>query len=486
MDMDTEGSSDDRPIGTEGGEATPDHRPIETKGGEAAGEAERPRRALSAPVAPLQRVGSVDVLRGFALLGILVMNIYAFAMPWSAYWNPFAGGGQGSLDRGTWWFTHLVFEMKFMTLFSMLFGAGLALMAQRAEAKGGRFGGIYYRRLLWLLLIGMVHAYLMWFGDILVWYALCGLILYPLRRVRPRFLIPIGAVLICVVVPSGLFFGYTILPEWKRSALEAEAARDAGEELTEEQETAIELWAQQSAGAHPDPEDLEEEVAVYKEGSWGDQVVFRAPLVLQMQIGALIFFGFWRIAGLMLIGMGLLKLGVFSAARSLAFYAWCCVIGYGVGLPVVYWGAVKMVDSRWDVFYMNQGGMFPNYFASIAVAFGHLGLVMLVCRSGVLSALTSRLAAVGRMALTNYLSHTIIATTIFYSWGFGLFDDFGRFALMGFVLAIWIFQLVVSPIWLRHFRFGPAEWLWRSLTYWRRQPMALASGDPVTPTGASS
>ena len=138
------------------------------------------------PVSASQRYFSVDVLRGFALLGILAMNIVGFGWPGAAYGNPLRGGGFDGLDRVVWFFNHLFFEGKMMTIFSMLFGAGLVLMDQRAEQRGATIRGVYYRRVLWLLVIGLIHSYLIWSGDILVLYAECGLFLYFFRNLRPR------------------------------------------------------------------------------------------------------------------------------------------------------------------------------------------------------------------------------------------------------------------------------------------------------------
>ena len=121
---------------------------------------------------------------------------------------------------------------------------------------------------------------------------------------------------------------------------------------------------------------------------------------------------------------------------------------------------------------MMHGGIFYNSFGSLVVALGHVGMMMLVVQSGAITWLTNRLAAVGRMALTNYLTHSIVCTTLFYGYGFGLFGTINRTGLAAIVLIIWVTQLLISPIWLRHFRFGPAEWLWRSLTYWKLQPMS--------------
>jgi uncharacterized protein len=180
----------------------------------------------------------------------------------------------------------------------------------------------------------------------------------------------------------------------------------------------------------------------------------------------------WSVAmGRMLIGMGLMKLGVFSAMRSRRFYLWMVAIGYGIGLPLIAFDGWELIRHRFSTSYEMHGGVLYNYFGGLVVALGHVGMLMLIVQSGVLASLTRRLAAVGRMALSNYLTHSIVCTTLFYGYGFGLFGDINRTGLAAIVLIIWVTQLLLSPIWLRHFRFGPAEWLWRSLTYWKLQPM---------------
>ncbi len=130
-----------------------------------------------------------------------------------------------------------------------------------------------------------------------------------------------------------------------------------------------------------------------------------------------------------------------------------------------------MIRHRFSTDYVLHGGVFYNVFGSLVVALGHVGLIMLIVQSGAIGWLTTRLAAVRRMALSNYLSDSIVCTTLFYGYGFGLFEHINRTGLAAIVLTIWIMQLLASPIWLKYFRYGPAEWLWRSLTYWRLQPM---------------
>jgi uncharacterized protein len=188
---------------------------------------------------------------------------------------------------------------------------------------------------------------------------------------------------------------------------------------------------------------------------------------------------FWRALGLMLIGMALMKLDVFAAARSTRFYGWMLLIGLGVGLPIVIFGAFEQIAHAFDPVYQMLAGAHYNYAGSVLVSLGYVGLVMLVVKGGAMRGLTSRLGAVGRMALTNYLAQTLICTSIFFGWGLGYFARVERKWLPLCVVGVWLLQLLWSPWWLARFRFGPAEWLWRSLTYGHRQPFsrsALSAG----------
>jgi uncharacterized protein len=426
------------------------------------------------PVAAPERLAAVDVLRGVALLGILVMNIYAFALPSAAYFNPLVWGGDRGADIWTWIVTHLLFDQKMMTIFSMLFGAGLVLLDQRSAARGAKLGGVYYRRVLVLLAFGLLHAYLLWYGDILYNYAVCGLLLYLFRRVRPRWLIAVGAGLIVAAALSYTAMGgfFTLA---RQSAGEAAAARAAGRTPTEFQQEMEKTWPEIEAEFNPSPAELQRQIQVHR-GPWSGIFVDRLKLVLQIQIFMTLMYLTWRLGGIMLVGMALMKLDVFSARRYPAFYRRLMLVGYGLGFPLVGLGMWDLFRTRFDFVHEFLVGGHYNEVGSLLVALGHVGLIMRLYQAGVWSALQARLAAVGRMALTNYLAQTVIATTIFYGYGFGLFGAVTRFPLMGFVVAIWAVQLWYSPLWLKHFRFGPAEWLWRWLTYGRRPSMRLDAG----------
>jgi uncharacterized protein len=411
--------------------------------------------AAATPPAPLPlerpRIESIDVLRGFALLGILIVNIQSFSMIEAAYFNPTAYGDLTGANYAVWLATHLLADQKMMTIFSMLFGAGIVLMASGREATGRSPAAAHYRRMLVLLGFGMLHAYLIWYGDILVSYALCGLVAYPFRRARPGVLLTVGLVLVGVASAIWILSGLS-MRHWPADAVE-QLANDMA----------------------PPPQSVQQELAIYR-GGWMRQMEHRVPASLYFQTFVFLMWGLWRALGLMLIGMGLFKLGVFSAQRTTRFYATLVAAGLFVGLPVVLLGVRRNFDSGWDPGYTTFFGAQYNYWASILVSLGWVGVVMLVCRAGQRwAAVTGPLAAVGRLAFTNYLLQSILCTLIFYGHGLGLFGRVSRVGQLGVVLGVWALQLALSPLWLRHFRMGPAEWLWRCLTYLEPPPMRRAA-----------
>ncbi len=401
------------------------------------------------PVAQTARIASIDVLRGFAVLGILVMNIQSFSMIGAAYLNPTAYGDLTGANYLVWLLSHVLTDRKFMTLFSMLFGAGIVLMTSRREAGGGRTAGVHYRRMGLLLLVGLLHAYLLWYGDILHAYALCGFIVYLFRRWRPRTLILVGLLSIAFASALAVFFDWSI-QYWPPESLE----------------DMMKSWA-------PSDAVIAKEVTAYR-GGWVEQLPHRALIAVFFQTLIFLVDNGWRAGGLMLVGMGLYKLEVFSAKRSTATYVWMAIVGFVVGVPVILYGVRYNFAAQWGFESCFYGGRQFNYWGSLFVASGWVGIVMLVCKAGVAPRLTGVLAATGRMAFTNYLLQTVICTTIFYGHGFGLFGKVERLEQILIVLAVWVVLLVLSPVWLRYFRFGPAEWLWRCLTYLKVQPMRRA------------
>ncbi|WP_435007844.1 DUF418 domain-containing protein [Tundrisphaera lichenicola] len=428
------------------------------------------------PVEGRERVKSVDVIRGVALMGILAMNIVGFGWPMSVYSIPIMAPDHDWADMALWGFNHLIFDTKMMTLFSMLFGAGLVLMTDRAEARGARMRGVYYRRVFWLLVIGLIHSYLIWDGDVLVLYASCGLVLYPVRKWSAKRLIIVGTCLNLLLVPLLLGFRFGGVPFMRATAERVEAKQKAHQKPAWWEEKVHEGWKEMSKSEMPKREDFLKQIAIYRGHYWG-MVKDRAQSLIWGQTLGFVFGGWFFAGGRMLIGMGLMKLGVFSAERSRRAYLTMMVVGYGIGLPLMAFDAIHEASNGFflgrQLWHALDGWPLLTIYGSLPVVFGHIGLVMLICQAGALPWLTRRLAAAGRMALSCYLFDSIACTTLFYGYGFDLFGTLHRPLLYAVVLIIWTAQLLVCPLWLEWFRFGPAEWLWRSLTYWKPQPMRI-------------
>ena len=421
------------------------------------------------PVTAAERLVSLDALRGVAVIGILVMNVYAFAMPLAAYYNPLIMGGTDALNMGVWFFTHVFFDQKFMSIFSMLYGAGLVMMMDRAEARGATFAPVFFRRSAWLVVLGLLHAYFIWFGDILFHYALMGMAVFLLRKALPVTLIIVA----CAMLPVALLFNFAgsfYIEELQGDVAGIQQRQEQGATLNTNEQRKMEEWQTVRPVFAPSDEDIAADVAAYR-GSYVDALVQRAPFVAFMQINLTLVFVVWRVGGLMLLGMALMKLGILSGQRSTRFYRTMALVGYGAGLPLVILSALLLEAQRFDPLYVSRFGGIPNYFGSILVAFGHIAAVMLLARSGALRAIVDRFAAAGRMALSNYLAQSVVMTTLFYGYGLGLYADVPRVWQQVLVVALVGLQLLVSDWWLKHFRFGPVEWLWRSLTYGQRQPM---------------
>jgi uncharacterized protein len=398
------------------------------------------------PTKPSQRISALDALRGFAILGILVMNVQSFSMIFAAYQNPSAFGDLTGLNKWVWIFSHVFFDLKLMAMFAMMFGAGIILITSSAERKGASPAKLHYRRNFWLLIFGLLHAYLFWSGDILATYAVCGFIVYIFRKWSPKWLAVMGCLLF--TIPSVIFLmGQASLPN-----IPADQLHDM------------------TVSWQPTPEMVADEVSAFQ-GGWLAQMEYRVADSLEMHTFIFLVYMGWRICGLMLIGMALFKWGVLTAARSRQFYTRMILFGFLLGFPLVVMGVMQNFAHSWEFSYSMFAGSQYNYWGSLFVSFGYIGLVMLISKWARASSVVNRFAAVGRMALTNYFLQTLICTTIFYGHGMGWFGQVERAGQVWVLLAVWGFQLIVSPIWLNHFRFGPFEWLWRSLTYWQWQPL---------------
>ncbi len=416
------------------------------------------------PVAEAQRVESLDVLRGFALLGILPLNILGFGLHSAAYFNPTVGLDESirSLELGVWAFVDVFFEGAMRCLFSMLFGAGVVLFATGARAKSG---WLHYRRTFWLLMFGLFDAYiLLWNGDILILYAVAGALLYLVRNWRPRNLLILAAVILGLTTLL-MAAGRWSMSQGEKAAAEVAAATDP-DSLSEQTRGFANAWNGFVADNNPSPEKYDEQIR-QRNGSYASAFSWNAKYTTQQLLAAAPLFLLWDAVGMMLIGMAFFKLDLLQGGRSRQFLTRFMIVGFFVGMAVNVFEVTTALRSGFGVLELFSP-MKPTYqLGRLGMACGYLGLVALIVKLGTLPSVRTRLAPVGRMALTNYLMHSAIALVVFSGAGFGLVGQLSRWQLVLVVLAIWTLQLIVSPWWLQRYRFGPLEWLWRALTYWQ-------------------
>jgi uncharacterized protein len=412
--------------------------------------------STSAPLAPTERVPLMDVLRGFALLGILLMNIEAFVGPLVTA----LGGIDPTLSGPDLWADAAIFILvqgKFYTMFSLLFGAGFAMILMRAEQRGDGGGWLYLRRTLVLLGIGLVHALFIWSGDILTVYAMFAFVLLLFFRRTPQSRLPKWGIAL-YLLPMLLIFLFAAGYAATRSDPVAAAEFDRG--LVEQAEHMATLeQAQRQA---------------YGEGSWAEANAQRR-VDLAWMMGMLPIFG-PLLLGIFLIGAWLLRCGALLRPHEhLGLFRGLRNAGLLVGLPLVLWSVWVMPTAdhgRMD--FTIAAATAASLTASLLLSLAYVSIIALALQLPQWRDRLLLLAPAGRMALTNYLMQSIICVAIFYSYGLGFFDQLPRFWQVPFVLLLYAAQVAFSHWWLARFRFGPAEWLWRSLTYLRLQPMRAA------------
>lgn len=434
-----------------------------------------PAEPRAAPVSETQRLRLVDALRGVALLGILLMNIPGFAMP-----NYFSESFRSDPSNVNFWVSgiiHVLFEGKMRALFGMIFGAGVVLFVMKKEQTGKSVTGLFYRRMMWLVLFGLIHAHLiLWMGDILYLYGICGMLVYLLRNVNPKYLVL--AVPLVAVFDFGMNTAFYQYARAKRIAyVDAKAASDAGAILSDAQDKAIEDWRDLEKTFIPNREEAEENTRKMKSDyPTVAKYVRKQSLIMETIVLPIII---WDSIALMLLGLALYRWGFISGQWSNRAYWKVILIGYGVGLPLVIYSQYHsylnspnreaILQRLVEVPIPWTGLIYP--FQRILLVMAHVSTIVLLYKSGFAKGLFRRLEAVGQMAFTNYIMHSVVCSLVFFGYGLNYYGELQFYQLYFVVLAIWILQLIVSPLWLRYFLFGPLEWLWRSLTYWRWQPM---------------
>lgn len=391
-----------------------------------------------------ERIQSLDVLRGLAILGILAVNAPFFAGPWQGAINPTLPPMHVTPETlWAWFIPHVFFEAKFITLFSLLFGVSLFLVGgERSDAEKG---ANLRRRLAWMVLFGVIHGALIWFGDILLVYALTGFLVLFARSWSPRMLLIVGAVIYAVVMGAVVGFGL-LLP------------------LAPPEQLAL----QQDIAWSPSQDFIARQIADYQAGGLSSTI---SNFAVWLNFAPVEIIGTVpRVAGLMMIGLALYKWG-FMSAQAPAWLYWTFAAIGAAALAVIFRQAQINAALNFDFLHMQSRGTIPNQLLCIFVTLGYASLVLLTVKANALTFITGPLAAAGRMAFSNYIAQSLIMTTIFYGGrGLAQYGEWDRAQIITIVPAIWLLQLAWSPLWLRYFEMGPLEWIWRRLTYARPVP----------------
>ncbi|MCK5134997.1 MAG: DUF418 domain-containing protein [Bacteroidales bacterium] len=417
------------------------------------------------PVRAQERINSVDVLRGVALLGILLMNVVSLSLPDPAYWDPSGHGGDSGWNLRIFFINNLLIEGTMRGIFSMLFGAGVILFTAVKEEKGGglEIANAWYRRTIWLILFGIIHAYFLIFpGEVLFYYGIVGLFLFPVRKVPPARLVLFSAFLIMVLVLIKIADYHDVKRIYEETIV-AEEMLAGGEEITADQYESMNTWYYKLASYKPDAASRERVISSMRSGYF-PAFKTMAPYVRFMQTEYFYRNGFLDALSMMLLGMALFRWRIFHGEKKYRFYGLMVLLGYGIGIPVNWYETTTYIQSQFDLityFRLNQ----TYDLGRLTLTMGHVGLIMICIKLNFLKVLKRAIAAVGRMALTNYVMHSFIATIVFIA--FRQYGQWQRYELYYLVAGIWLFQLIFSPLWLKYFRFGPLEWIWRRLTYGR-------------------
>lgn len=393
-----------------------------------------------------ERIALLDIVRGLAVLGILLMNIRLFSEPHAAYFNPLAGNDHTGLDRLWWQFQSVFADQKFMAIFSMLFGASTAIICDGLVRRGDPVLLTYAKRIFGLFLIGLVHAYLLWSGDILVPYAMTSFIPFLFRNVRWGFTLATGIALLSFGMLWS-FGGYLSMAGAPDHVL---------------QELSAGMWL-------PPADALAAEIAAYQ-GTWAQHFPLRAAEAFGFQTEIYMHWGFWRISGMMLLGLALYRSGFLGGKLTARTYAATALLLLPIGFALAANGLQNNEAAGWSFPYSMFVGSLWNYAGSVLVGIGYIAIVGFLLTGTGFRLGFAALSNVGKAALSNYLFQTVACITVFYGFGLGLFGDLPRWQTAFVVLGVWAVQIMLSHIWFKRFDKGPMEALWHRFTYARWLP----------------
>lgn len=433
---------------------------------------------ISAPVHKKERILFLDSIRGIALLGILLMNSMAqsqshFFYAWMDMSQPITGA-----NLYAWAAETFLFEGTMRGLFSILFGAGTILLLSRLvkNMKGLEPADIFYRRMLWLLVFGLINAFVfLWPGDILYGYALCGLLLFPFRNLSPKKLLWIAFALLAFGTHrenSDLYDAKKIIS--KGQAVEVlDTTKVALTDMQKEDLGKYMGFKEKQSGAGI-AKAAAEETRKIQDKSYASLFTFYRDINMMLESKAFYYNFWWDILLCFFIGMALFKSGFLLGNKPNYVYAIIAIVGIGAGITMNYFYHKTQYQLRFDQFLFMQKWKFSYYeIRRVLQTMGYLSLLILLYKVIPFRKVLNIFVPVGQMAFTNYLMQSIITSIIFH--GFDLFGKLQRYEIYYVVAGIWIFQIIFSHVWLRYFLFGPFEWLWRSLTYLKKQPMVRGS-----------
>jgi len=421
----------------------------------------------AAPVAQSERITILDSLRGFAILGILLMNIGSFGMPGDV----FALGETGA-NYNTWMIISWIPDGTQRALFSMLFGAGILLFIRSAEKKvdGIRPADYFFRRQLWLIVFSLIDVFiLLWNGDILLDYAIFGMLIFTFRNLSPKKLII--AAIVCLLFMLARENRDLYLEKRVISRGEAVAKIDTTQvKLTTKQQDQLGAMEEKKTRSNIEKRKkrIEKMKTTLSTGTYEDVYTWRTERWVN-DLVEYIFFGLWDVLLFMFLGMAFFKMGILTGAAPAKIYWWMLIIGLGIGLFLSWLQVQEAIKYQYNRFeYVRDTPVAYYQLHRVFRSLGLFALLMLLYKSGVFKWLFALMRPVGQMAFTNYLMQSILCGLYFNSYGFAMYGKLQRIEIYYVVGAVWIFQIIFSHIWLHFFRFGPFEWAWRSLTYWKR------------------
>ncbi len=427
----------------------------------------------AAPTSQQERITVLDSLRGIAILGILLMNIPGFGFPENRSSDPSIFNETG-INYKTWYVVDWAFAGTQRAIFSMLFGAGIILFISRLEKRmSGMDTAVYFfRRQMWLLAFGLFNAFvLLWFWDILYAYAIFGMLLFVFHRksAKTLFILAfVSLVLMTVRENVNLYRNKKVIAKGELVA----RIDTAQTKLTPQQQddlgalNAMKEESSQESKLKKYNKELNaiggDYASLYKEQ--GDKSV-HVELYYT-------YFLCWDLTLFMFLGMAFFKTGVLTGNASSKTYWLLCIGGLGLGLLLSYYNQKAVINTHFNEYEYRKEVSFNFYQVQRMLrSLGFFGLIMLLYKSGWFKWLFALFRPVGQMAFTNYLMQSFIGALFFYGIGLNYFGKLERYELYIYTGAVWIIEIIWSHIWLRYFRFGPLEWLWRSLTYWKKQPM---------------